>query len=181
MGSTSADTRSRTCVSAVGHARVPSNRDARLWTGKDVALARCQVWSGPGIWAISPNRICGEASLGAVGNRSRCRDSPTTGSLARAVGIARVPAGPLTVPFPRIPPHPAPARSRRPAEVPASGRVPLGAPDRVRAPAPSRCLPREPSLCRCAGHPAPDPPRYCGSMTVRRSGAGSATEPPNRR
>ena len=107
MGSTSADTRSRTCVSAVGHARVPSNRDARLWTGKDVALARCQVWSGPGIWAISPNRICGEASLGAVGNRSRCRDSPTTGSLARAARIAGCPSsGPLAVLFSRIPPDP---------------------------------------------------------------------------
>ena len=91
--STSADTRSRTYVSAVGHARVPSNTDARPWIGKDAALARRQVRFRPGIWAIRPNRICGEALLGAVGNRSRCRDRPTTGSLARAARIARVPAG----------------------------------------------------------------------------------------
>ena len=86
---TSADTGSRTCVSAVGHARVPSNTDARPWIGKNAALARRQVRFRPGIWAINPDRICGEASLGAVGNRSRCRDSPTTGSLARAARIAR--------------------------------------------------------------------------------------------
>ena len=88
--------------------------------------------------------------------------------------------GPLAVPFPRIPSHAAPIRSRRPAD-PACfrpGSAWLARPNE-RVGSERTAAKALISIRRRARQPEPDPPRRHGPPTVRRSGARSAapTEP----